>query len=133
MSAMWTNGSHAADARRIADRIGAELGAPKRIVLSRLAEHVRRNVARRIRVDELAHLAGISALQLARAFRREHAKTPYAFVLEIRIGYAKALLAAGRTIADVAAESGFADQSHFTRQFRRRVGMTPREYLRSYS
>lgn len=102
----------------------------KCIALPALAEHVRRNVSRRIRVEELARLTGLSALQLSRAFRREHAKTPYAFVLEIRVGYAKALLDAGTAIAEVAAESGFADQSHFTRHFRRLVGMTPRQYAR---
>lgn len=99
--------------------------------LSHLSDHIRRNLCRRIRVDELARIAGLPALQFSRAFRREHARTPYAFVLEIRIDHAKALLGSGAAIAEVAADAGFADQSHFTRHFRRRTGMTPREFLRA--
>lgn len=101
------------------------------LALSAIAAHVRGNLSRRIRVDELARAAGLSALQFSRAFRRRHARTPYAFVLEVRIDHAKALLGAGAPIADVAADAGFADQSHLTRHFRRIVGMTPREYLRA--
>lgn len=130
---MWTSPSASREPRRrprpLADDAQRVGPASHRVVLSALAEHVRRNLARRIHVDELACLAGLTALQLARAFRREHARTPYAFVLETRVGHAKALLDAGGTIADVAAETGFADQSHFTRHFRRLVGMTPREYV----
>jgi len=103
----------------------------RRVPLPRLTDHIRCNLSRRIRVEELARIAGLSAQQVSRAFRREHARTPYAFVLEIRIAHAKSLLAAGAVIADVAADAGFADQSHFTRHFRRLVGMTPREYLQA--
>ena len=121
-------------ARRAQGRVaatGCVHRAPGRIALSALTDHIRRNLSRRILVEDLARIAGLSSLQLSRAFRREHARTPYAFVLEIRIAHAKALLGAGEAIADVAADAGFADQSHFTRHFRRVVGMTPREYLRT--
>ena len=105
---------------------------PGSLELSRLAAHVRGNLWRRIRVEELARLAGLDAPQFSRAFRREHSTTPYAFVVEIRVAHAKALLASGAAIADAAADAGFADQSHFARHFRRKVGMTPSEYVRAY-
>lgn len=104
-----------------------------RLGLAKIAEHIYTNLSRRIKVDELARIAGLNALQFSRAFRREHAITPYAYVLEIRIAHAKDLLGAGAPIAEAAADAGFADQSHLTRHFRRLVGMTPRKYVDAFA
>lgn len=93
-----------------------------------ILEHIRQNVSRRISVDELAAIARVSVFELCRAFRRERATTPYRLVLEIRLRHASALLGAGATIAETAVQTGFADQSHFTRHFKRLTGMTPRQY-----
>lgn len=93
-----------------------------------ILEHIRQNVSRRIGVDELAAIARISVFELCRAFRRERATTPYRLVLEVRLRHASALLGAGATIAETAVQTGFADQSHFTRHFKRLTGMTPRQY-----
>ncbi len=96
-----------------------------------ILEHIRNNLMRRVGVDELAAIARVSVFELCRAFRREHATTPYRLVLEIRVRHASAMLNAGASIADAANETGFADQSHFTRHFKRLTGMTPRQYTLS--
>jgi AraC-like DNA-binding protein len=96
-----------------------------------ILDHIHRNVSRRVGVDELAAIARISVFELCRAFRREHATSPYRLVLEVRVRYASAMLRAGVRIADAAARTGFADQSHFTRHFKRLTGMTPRQYMAS--
>jgi AraC-like DNA-binding protein len=93
-----------------------------------IVHHIRENLARRITVDELADIARLSVFQLSRAFRREHETTPYRLVMEIRIRHATDMLGAGASIADTALRAGFADQSHFTRHFKRLTGMTPGQY-----
>jgi AraC-like DNA-binding protein len=110
------------DERSSARRRGA---GPVEASLPQLRRHVAENLARRIFVDELAALSGLTISQLSRSVRRQCDTTPYAFVLAERIEHAKALLQSGMNIADAAYMSGFADQSHFTRHFRRVTGMTP--------
>jgi AraC-like DNA-binding protein len=52
-------------------------------------------------------------------------------VLQLRLAKAKRLLAADLPLRQIAAETGFADQSHFTRHFRKSYGVTPVQYLRA--
>ena len=96
-----------------------------------LIDHILENLSRRIGVDELAAIARLNVFQLSRAFRREHATTPYRLVLEVRIQHATQMLREGATIAQTALHAGFADQSHFTRHFKRLTGMTPKHYADS--
>ena len=100
----------------------------ERVPYGAIVRHIRANLSRRITVDELAGIARLSVFQLSRAFRREHETTPYRLVLEIRIRHATDMLGAGATIAETALHAGFADQSHFTRHFKRLTGMTPKQY-----
>ena len=93
-----------------------------------VVRHIRANLARRITVDELAQAAALSIDQLARLLRRAHATTPYGLVLAIRIEHAKDRLRSGAPIAETAFNTGFADQSHLTRHFKRLTGMTPKQY-----
>jgi AraC family transcriptional regulator len=58
--------------------------------------------------------------------------SPHKYVVSRRIAHAKQLLRDGRLdVGDAAFASGFANQSHFTKVFRRRTGMTPREFRSS--
>jgi AraC family transcriptional regulator len=78
---------------------------------------------------DLAREAGVHPGHPARAFRAHYGCTVGLFVRRRRIeAAARDLGLPGSTIAGVAAAHGFADQSHFTRQFRRHIGLTPREY-----
>jgi AraC-like DNA-binding protein len=77
---------------------------------------------------ELARLTGLSPYHLNRSFCRKIGMPPHAYQLQVRIARAKATLRAGASIARVALETGFADQSHFTRVFKRLVGDTPFQY-----
>lgn len=83
----------------------------------------------RLRVDELAAVAGMSTDRLERAMRQALAISPKQYVLRLRAERAARLLATSdRSIAQVAAECGYYDQSQLTRQFRSHVGMTPQRY-----
>ena len=79
-------------------------------------------------LTELATLSGVSRFQLIRGFSRAVGVTPHAYLLQERVRLARRLLAAGRPPVEVAAEAGFADQSHLTRAFRRQLGVTPARY-----
>lgn len=78
-----------------------------------------------VSLAELASLAGVSRFQLLRGFARELGITPHAYLIQSRARLARALLARGLSIAQAAAEAGFADQSHLTRAFVRQFGITP--------
>ena len=84
---------------------------------------------------DLAREAGVHSAHLARTFRVHYGCSIGTFVRRRRIELAARDLAQPHTtIAGVAAAHGFTDQSHFTRQFRRHMGVTPREYrLRVWS
>ncbi|MFL6632771.1 MAG: AraC family transcriptional regulator [Massilia sp.] len=77
---------------------------------------------------DLAEVSGLSRFQLVRQFARATGLTPHAYLIQRRIDAARALLARGSTLADAAAASGFADQSHMTRLFIRTYGVTPGAY-----
>ncbi len=79
-------------------------------------------------LDELARAAGLSRCRFARVFRAEMGLPPHVYQMQRSIERAKSLLAAGTPISRVAAESGFADQSHFSRRFREFTGATPGQY-----
>ena len=98
-----------------------------------------RQVRRQLRADlsqplallELSARVGISPSHLSRRFGAEVGLPPHRYQLQLRIDAAKAKLAAGEPIAQVAADLGFSDQSHFTRLFTRIVGATPAQYQKS--
>ena len=86
------------------------------------------NYARNVTLEELAKVTQLSAFHLNRAFCREVGLPPHAFQIQLRILRARSLLLQGATISDSAAETGFADQSHLTRHFKRLAVVTPGQY-----
>jgi AraC-like DNA-binding protein len=75
--------------------------------------------------ETLERLTGLSRFELARQFRRCLGTSPHRYATMRRLDRAKHLIIAGASLADVAAASGFADQSHMTRQFRQAYGVAP--------
>ena len=84
--------------------------------------------AERIYLDQICRFAGSSRSTLLRAFARSKGVTPYRYLENIRIGKAKKLLEQGVSPAQAALQTGFYDQSHFTDQFKRFIGLTPGIY-----
>jgi len=81
-------------------------------------------------LDELASAVGTSKFHLVRMFRAYHGVPPHTYLICYRIAIARRMISAGAKGADTALATGFADQSHFSRSFRRMVGMSPVEYAR---
>ncbi len=97
--------------------------------LSDAEELLRGRVGTHIGLSELAEEVGVRPIQLARGFRARHDVSVGEYGRRARVEWAASEIARGnRPLAEVAAEAGFADQSHFTRLFKRYVGTTPGRY-----
>lgn len=82
-------------------------------------------------LDQLAQIAHLSPYHLVRVFRQETGLPPHTYLTQVRIWHAKQQLQAGEPIAEVAAATGFSDQSHLTKRFKRIVGVTPGQFVNS--
>ncbi len=97
--------------------------------LSKATELVRQNPDRRVSTEEMAAAAGMSVWQLRRRFRKAFGMTPHDFERTSRIqGACHALAESDDSIAEIALNHGFCDQSAFSVQFRKQMGRTPKEY-----
>ncbi len=97
----------------------------------RARDYIHAHLDSDICLDQLSSVADRDRWQLSRDFRALFGTSPYRYLTMRRLEYSCHELAAGLGIADVAIKYGFSDQSHFTRQFRKTFGMTPRHWLHS--
>ena len=88
--------------------------------------------AEHITLEELCKCSGLSKSTLLRAFTKSKGVTPYRYLQAVRIGKAKDLLERGCTPIDVAIQTGFSDQSHFTNFFNMFIGLSPAAYRRIF-
>jgi AraC-like DNA-binding protein len=97
----------------------------------RVRDWLRSDTQATLDLSTLAREAGLSRFQILRAFKRRYGLPPQTYRLRVRVALAQKLLRSGERPAAVAAEFGFVDQSHLTRHFKRLVGITPAQYMRS--
>ncbi len=81
-----------------------------------------------ITLDELAGVVGLDRAYLIRTFKKAAGLPPHAYLTQVRLNEAKKQLTRGLPIAEVALNTGFADQSHFSRVFKHTFGITPGAY-----
>jgi AraC-like DNA-binding protein len=81
-----------------------------------------------VHLTDIASAAGLPPYRLFRAFNRATGMTPHGFQRQARVRYAMDLIKSGQALAEVAAATGFTDQAHLTRHFRRMMGVTPGSY-----
>ena len=96
--------------------------------LQRAAELMQDDSASPLSLSQLSAVAGLTPSHFVRAFSQHYGMTPHAYLLDRRIRHARTLLRQGQPLVEVALASGFADQAHFQRQFKRRVAATPGQY-----
>jgi len=87
----------------------------------------------RVSLREIAGVARLSPYYFLRLFRAVVGMSPHAYLVQCRVRHARRLMVAkpgNRTLADVATEAGFYDQTHLTRHFRCAFGKTPGQWLR---
>jgi AraC family transcriptional regulator len=97
--------------------------------LTRAQEYVHARFREAPQLGEIARAVDVHPVRLARAFRSHHGVSIGRYVRRLRLDWAAVQLAAtGVPLSVVALRAGFADQSHFTRAFRRQHGVTPQRY-----
>lgn len=89
--------------------------------------------ANRINIEDIAKKHRKSTFQIIRAFKTHTGLTPIAYLTLVRLNKSKQLLIQGNTLVDTAICCGFFDQSHFTNQFKKYFGVTPKQYCENYS
>jgi len=98
--------------------------------VSMARERIDDDPAATLTLSTLAADAGLSRYQFLRAFTRLTGLPPHAYLLQRRVQLARRFVRGGLPLAEAAAASGFADQSHMTRCFVRSLGLTPGAYAR---
>jgi AraC-like DNA-binding protein len=106
--------------------------SPDRRALLRIGEalsHLERNIHREVNLTELASIAHMSQRSFLRVFQSAVGTSPLAWVIDQRINRACSLLRhTDRRVTEIAFDIGFNDSNYFTRQFRKIIGISPREY-----
>ncbi len=105
--------------------------APPATALARARDYLAGHCTENVSLTRLATAVGLDPFSLLRGFSRAFGLPPHSYLLQERVRRAQALLRAGLSPAEVAAEVGFADQSHLTRHFKRILGITPGRYRRA--
>ena len=93
-----------------------------------VCDYLEAHCDRRITLEQLSALAGLSKYHLLRCFTRQKGITPYRYLETVRVNRARALLEQGAAPLDAALRAGFADQSHFNHFFKILTGLTPSQY-----
>lgn len=101
-----------------------------RPVHARLIEdYIEQNISKNITLEELANICNASPVQFARKFRAHYGMRPHAYVLNRKVEHACQHLRKDRlALKEIALLSGFSDQSHLNRIFRRYKNVTPAQY-----
>lgn len=104
---------------------------PEHRTVARVKDYLDAHADRNVSLKDLSRIAERSPFHLLRIFRRATGLPPHAYQTQIRVNQAKRLLEQNHPLVDVALLTGFVDQSHFTRCFKRIVGLTPGQYRNS--
>jgi AraC-like DNA-binding protein len=121
---------HELAARHGTANIPLPRGGNEGFAVRRTKQFLDEHYAERVSLHELARWTRLSACHLNRSFRRKIGMPPHEYQLQVRILKAKSFLRLGRSVSETASLVGFVDQSHFTRHFKRSVGVTPGKFLR---
>ncbi len=100
-------------------------GATAARAIHRVREFLTAEAHRTVASEELERLSGLDRFTLARHFRQTFGTSPHRFQVGRRLQLAQSMIAEGAALSETAAATGFADQSHLTRHFSARFGLTP--------
>jgi AraC-like DNA-binding protein len=101
-----------------------------KLAVARAKAYLNQHCSEPVSLLNLSRVSGLSRFGLVHAFTREVGLSPHAYQVHVRVERARVLLHEGLSPATVATTMGFADQSHFTRHFKRILQVTPSQYAR---
>jgi len=97
----------------------------------KIERYVREHLERPVQIEELAEHIPLSVSHFCRAFKETFRNTPHAYLIRLRLESAQEMmLATDEPLSQIALASGFADQAHLSKQFRRVIGETPSAWRR---
>ncbi len=92
-------------------------------------EYLKSHYAENVSLTQLTSLTNLSPFYLLRIFHNSAGFPPHEYQTQVRIAHARKLIRNGTSLSQAALETGFFDQSHLSRNFKRIVGVTPRQYF----
>jgi AraC family transcriptional regulator len=99
--------------------------------MRKLDHYLSEHLTRPMRLDELANQVSLSVSYFCRAFKESFRNTPHEYIIRLRLERAqKMMLATAEPLTQIALDCGFADQSHFSKLFRRALGEPPSAWRR---
>jgi AraC family transcriptional regulator len=111
-----------------ASSISASLapGGLASLQMGAVTAHIEATLERRVRVADMARIAGLNVTLFTRAFRASFGQSPRAYIVQRRLNRAMEMMLSTREpLSQIAVACGFCDQSHFSRHFHNRFGITP--------
>ena len=85
--------------------------------------------SKELTVAHLAKLCGVSEVYLRKIFEKKLGVSPKEYMISLRMEYAKQLLSSGEVgVAEAAQMCGYAEPCHFSREFKKRFGVSPKNY-----
>jgi AraC-like DNA-binding protein len=94
-----------------------------------LRDYLRSHYAENVSLTQLTSLTNLSPFYLLRVFHNRAGFPPHEYQTQVRIAHARKLIRSGTSLSQTALETGFFDQSHLCRNFKRIVGIAPRQYV----
>ena len=117
------------------ERVGMHSGGggrPRRDVVEKALSYIDRHPSEDLSLEKLASVFSLSPIHFHNSFKTAVGKTLREYVEERRIRLAvERMLTTDRTLTQIAFDCGFSSQSYFSFVFKRRMGMTPRQYARA--
>ncbi|MFJ7883077.1 AraC family transcriptional regulator [Pseudomonas sp. NPDC096917] len=115
---------------KVQQSLGRSRSTPKVVNqrVERVGEYIDAHFMHSIRLEDMCAVASLSEAYLIRAFEQRYHMTPHAYLTNRRVQYAQAQLREGATIAAIAQQSGFSDQAHLQRVFKKHLAATPGQY-----
>ena len=100
--------------------------------VNRVRRYIDEHYADALSLNDLATLVSLNSSYFLRIFKKAVGLSPHAYLTQVRINRAKELMAAGTPLTEIAANTGFYDQSHFSNRFKRIFGVTPGQYTHAF-
>lgn len=110
------------------ERVKLPVTGHERAPILRACEYLQDCSNENVSLSQLASIAGLSEFHLSRVFTKEIGVPPHTYQLQVRLKKATDLIASGKTLVEASLETGFYDQSHFQKAFKKKFGVTPGQY-----
>ena len=98
--------------------------------IKKAVSYIGENYQNKLALDEISAFCNVSKSEFCRSFKRIMRRTPFDYIMDLRIRKSIELLEEGKSVTESALSSGFFDSSYYTKIFKRYMGCTPREYFK---